>query len=52
MKISADVWIIVLALIAYGAGAILGESKKVRAIVFGAGAVMIVVAGAIYLNVV
>lgn len=52
MKVSADVWVIVLSLTAYGVGAIVGESKKVRNVVFGAGAVIAVMAAAVYLNIV
>lgn len=52
MKISADVWVMILALVAYGVGAVLGETKRVKAIVIGAGGILAGVALAVYMNLV
>lgn len=52
MNISADVWVVILVMLAFGAGAILGETKKVRPIVIGAGASAVVASAAIYLHLV
>ena len=40
MKLSPELWTLALALIAYGTGAVVGETKKVRPIVFGAAAII------------
>ena len=48
VNVSADMWVIIIALVAYGTGAIVGESKKVQHVVFGAGAVMGIAALAVY----
>ena len=41
MKLSPELWILGIALLAYGTGAVLGETKKVKSIVLGAGAVLV-----------
>ena len=40
MKLSPELWTLAIALVAYGTGAVVGETKKVRPIVFGASAIL------------